>query len=158
MCRHTYWNGFPFPPHTQKRRSGFLAPEKKGGCFPHCQSSSPSKLRSSFWLDLNQSKIHLRVGISISKTPCSYARMYTQLRIKNGHRNAFSVLLEPTIKTIAIDVRPIPQVYLPLLNKTSGGRGTGRSSPRLHFQDQYGLVRKRKFSDLNWHMEWQSTT
>lgn len=63
------------------------------------ESSFHSELRRSFWPDLNQSKIYHRVGIFIFRTLFGYAQTYTQLRIKNMHGSAFSVVLELTKKT-----------------------------------------------------------
>jgi len=50
------------------------------------------------------------VGIFIFQTLFGYAQTYTQLRTKNVHRGAWSVVLELTKKPTAVDVRPIPQV------------------------------------------------
>lgn len=71
MCSHTCWNGSPSL-HTEEQRAGSWHQKRKRRKFSSLsvrnESSFHPQLRKSFWLDLNQSKIYLRLGIFASET------------------------------------------------------------------------------------------
>lgn len=66
VCSHTCWNGSPSL-HTEEQRAGSWHQKRKRRKFSSLsvrnESSFHPHLRKSFWLDLNQSKIYLRLGI-----------------------------------------------------------------------------------------------